>query len=193
MPTTPGGRFSPGDSDEWDLTTDLAAMQVSNESASANEISAAVSTAIAGIPSPDYRVVATTGARDAIPVANRKKGLLVYTQDTDLLHKWTGGPSGTWQSRPLTAEAWGSVVAAGTGGVTTPVGFSDVVVVNFPAGRFTTPPIVTAQTVGTQGSGSVYVGASVTGVTATSFEVRSIRLGAAPQAGTLIHWHARGV
>lgn len=40
MPTTPGGRFSPGDSDDWDLTTDLAAMQVSNESATANEIAA---------------------------------------------------------------------------------------------------------------------------------------------------------
>lgn len=40
MPTTPGGRYSPGDSEEWDLTTDLAAMQVSNETATANEISA---------------------------------------------------------------------------------------------------------------------------------------------------------
>lgn len=38
MPTTPGGRFSPGDSDDWDLTTDLAAMQVSNEAATATEI-----------------------------------------------------------------------------------------------------------------------------------------------------------
>ncbi|QDK03298.1 hypothetical protein SEA_ROMAN_56 [Microbacterium phage Roman] len=33
MPITPGGRFSPGDADDWDLTTDLAAMQVSNEAA----------------------------------------------------------------------------------------------------------------------------------------------------------------
>lgn len=40
MPITPGGRFSPGDSDEWDLTTDLAAMQVSNETATAAEIAA---------------------------------------------------------------------------------------------------------------------------------------------------------
>lgn len=40
MPITPGGRWSPADSDDWDLTTDLAAMQVSNEAASATEIAA---------------------------------------------------------------------------------------------------------------------------------------------------------
>lgn len=42
MPITPGGRFSPGDSDDWDLTTDLAAMQVSNESATATQIAPAL-------------------------------------------------------------------------------------------------------------------------------------------------------
>lgn len=42
MPITPGGRFSPGDSDDWDLTTDLAAMQASNESATAAQIAPAL-------------------------------------------------------------------------------------------------------------------------------------------------------
>lgn len=188
MPITPGGRFSPGDSDEWDLTTDLAAMQVSNESATTAEIASSVNAAIAAIPASDYKVVATTANRDSIPGPSRKNGLLVYTQDTNLLHKWTGS---AWVSKPLTAEASGTIVAAGTGGVNGSVGFSDVVNVTFPAGRFSVAPIVVAQTVGTQGSGAVYMGASVTDVAATGFSVRSIRLGAAPQAGTLIHWHAR--
>lgn len=39
MPTTPGGRWSPDDNDDWDLTVDLAAMQVSNEAATSSEIS----------------------------------------------------------------------------------------------------------------------------------------------------------
>lgn len=72
MPTTPGGRFSPGDSDDWDLVTDLAAMQVSNESASATEIAAIPST---------YRV-GTNAQRLAIPVAQRFEGLKFYATDT---------------------------------------------------------------------------------------------------------------
>lgn len=189
MPTTPGGRWSPNNGDGYDLITHLAAMQVSNESATATQVSSAVTTAINGLPTHDYRTLANTAARDAIPAASRKNGLLVYTQGTNLLHKWTGS---AWVSKPLVAEASGSAAVAGVGGVNGNLGFSDPVTINFPAGRFSAAPTVVAQTVGTQGSGSVYMGASVTDVTATSFVVRSIRLGAAPQAGTLIHWHAKG-
>lgn len=42
MPTTSDGRWSPADSDDWDLTTDLAAMQVSNMEATTTAISTAV-------------------------------------------------------------------------------------------------------------------------------------------------------
>ncbi|AHL18478.1 hypothetical protein ISF9_008 [Microbacterium phage vB_MoxS-ISF9] len=40
MPTTPGGRWSPNNGDGYDLITHLAAMQVSNESATGTEIQA---------------------------------------------------------------------------------------------------------------------------------------------------------
>lgn len=71
MPVTPGGRFSPGDGDEWDLTTDLAAMQVSNEVASANEIAAQRQT---------YRV-GTSAQRLALTGSNLFMGAAY--QDTD--------------------------------------------------------------------------------------------------------------
>ena len=42
MPTTPNGRWSPDDGDDWDLTIDLAAMAISDETATTNEINSAV-------------------------------------------------------------------------------------------------------------------------------------------------------
>lgn len=80
MPTTPGGRWSPSDSDEWDLTTDLATMQVSNETATAN--------ALAALPQ-NYRV-GTNSQRLALPVAQLYKGLRFYATDTDMLWKYNG-------------------------------------------------------------------------------------------------------
>lgn len=91
MPTTPGGRWSPGDSDEWDLTTDLAAMQVSNETASASEIQTA----------SNYRVM-TNGQRLALPSAQLREGLTVWTSDTRTEWRYTGS---VWtQVRPFTSR-----------------------------------------------------------------------------------------
>lgn len=91
MPTTPGGRWSPGDTDDWDLTTDLAAMQVSNETASANEIQLA----------SNYRVL-TNAQRLALPGAQLREGLTVWTSDTRVEWRYTGG---VWtQVRPYSSR-----------------------------------------------------------------------------------------
>lgn len=78
MPTTPGGRFSPGDSDDWDLTTDLAAMQVSNENATATEIAAAI--AASPPPTLNYRV-GTNAQRLALASGSLFEGLRWRTTD----------------------------------------------------------------------------------------------------------------
>lgn len=77
MPITPGGRWSPSDGDDWDLTTDLAAMQVSNESATATEIT----NALAGVKQ-NYRV-GTDAQRLAISGADLFEGLQFYATDTN--------------------------------------------------------------------------------------------------------------
>lgn len=84
MPTTPGGRWSPADTDDWDLTTDLAAMQVSNESATANAIATA----------SNYKLM-TNAQRLALTGASLYEGLRVWTTDTRLEHRYS---SGAWTS-----------------------------------------------------------------------------------------------
>lgn len=96
MPITPGGRFSPGDPDDWDLTTDLAAMQVSNEAATANEIAAAIAGAT---PRLNYQV-GTNAQRLALSGANLYDGLRFRTTDTRLDWIYTGTPTPTWKPAP---------------------------------------------------------------------------------------------
>lgn len=98
MPTTPGGRFSPGDTDDWDLTTDLAAMQVSNESATATEISAA----IAAMPAqPQNYRIGTDAQRLALSGANLFTGLRFQTT-TNGSFEWlnTTGTAAGWRIAP---------------------------------------------------------------------------------------------
>lgn len=98
MPTTLDGRWSPDDSDDWDLTTDLAAMQVSNMTATNNAITTA----------SRYRTM-TNAQRLALSGASLSEGLLVYTTDTRLNHLYT---QGAWQSE----TAWTTLtLAAGQG------------------------------------------------------------------------------
>lgn len=79
MPTTPGGRWSPNNGDGYDLITHLAAMQVSNESATGTEIG----TAIAAIPPvPQNYRIGTNDQRLAIPVGQLFEGLRFYATDT---------------------------------------------------------------------------------------------------------------
>lgn len=107
MPTTPGGRWSPADSDDWDLTTDLAAMQVSNESASAAEIATAIS---AQLPT---RFVGTDSQRTALVAPQLRNGIEFQTTDTNLT--WQRR-SGTWFIAP------GQVLGAMTGPATNVTG-----------------------------------------------------------------------
>lgn len=116
MPITPGGRFSPGDSDEWDLTTDLAAMQVSNETATANEIA----TAVAAIPTPIpvYRT-GTDAQRLALSGTSLVPGMRFQTT-TNGSFEWinTNGTAGGWRISPGQTLASGEFAASTTAGNT---------------------------------------------------------------------------
>lgn len=111
MPITPGGRFSPGDSDDWDLTTDLAAMQVSNESATA--------TAIAAIPAqPQNYRIGTNAQRLALTGAALFEGLKFYATDTnrDWFYDgatWLPADPGTYLLRPSSVTG-GTIATDGT-------------------------------------------------------------------------------
>lgn len=107
MPITPGGRFSPNDSDEWDLVTDLAAMQVSNETASSNDIQ----------NGSNYRVL-TNAQRLALSGANLREGLMVWTSDTRATFMYTGGAwvqtdarssRNTSANQSLTSGSWTTI------------------------------------------------------------------------------------
>ncbi|AXC37915.1 hypothetical protein SEA_JACKO_57 [Microbacterium phage Jacko] len=92
MPITPGGRFSPGDTDEWDLTTDLAAMQVSNETASQTEIANALNTQSASF-------IGTEAERAALTAPKLRNGITFRTTDTNITYYRTGG---AWRIAPGT-------------------------------------------------------------------------------------------
>lgn len=84
MPTTPLGIWTPDDSDDWDLTVDLAASALSTD--------AAISTATAAIPQNALR-----GLYSAIP-AFGQEGRTYYATDTNILwfdtgSAWVGGPA----------------------------------------------------------------------------------------------------
>ena len=100
MPTTPGGRWSPNNGDGYDLITHLAAMQVSNESATAAAISAIPS------PPPTYHI-GTNSQRLALSGANLFAGLQFKTTDNGAY---------LWENRDGTASGWrispGQVLAA---------------------------------------------------------------------------------
>lgn len=87
MPITPRGRWSPNDGDEYDLITDLAAMQVSNEEATDTQIDA--------IPDSAYRSDLTDAQRLALSGASLFEGLRVRPTDTKREWMYT---SGAWIS-----------------------------------------------------------------------------------------------
>ena len=112
MPTTPDGRWSPNDGDDWDLTTDLAAMQVSNSTAT----STAISTAIAGIPpAPQNYRIGTDAQRLALSGANLFEGLEFRTTDTkrNWLYTnstWVSNDPGIYLLRPTSVTGTGVVI-----------------------------------------------------------------------------------
>lgn len=88
MPVTSDGRWSPADSDDWDLTTDLAAMQVSNQTATAS--------AIAAIRIPFQ--TGTNAQRLALSGANLYAGLTFRTSDNGGFEWYnTNGTSAGWR------------------------------------------------------------------------------------------------
>lgn len=126
MPTTPDGRWSPNDGDPFDLTTDLAAMQVSNSTATANAIAN-------NVPPQNYRV-GTDAQRRAIPAGQLYEGLTYYTTDTDRNWfysgtTWLPADPGLYQIRPDSVSGTGATIL-GNGSVQvtagTSVGFNGV-------------------------------------------------------------------
>lgn len=102
MPTTPGGRWSPNNGDGYDLITHLAAMQVSNESATA--------TAIAAIPQ-NYHIGTDT---QRLAISAPTAGLKFWVTDTGAnAGEWTFVSAGVgwrqevtpWVNLPL-ANSW---------------------------------------------------------------------------------------
>ena len=111
MPITPGGRVSPNAGDDFDLVTDLAAMQVSNESATAAEISAAVTS---GLASVTYRS-GLNSERLGLSGASLVAGMRFQTTDNGGF-EWvnlTGASSG-WRISPGQTLAQGQFNTAPT-------------------------------------------------------------------------------
>lgn len=168
MPTTPLGIWTPDDSDDWDLTVDLAAMAVSIDSAIDNGINAI----------PKNYLVGTNAERLALSGSDLFEGLRVWTTDTKILWLYTNG---AW--KPL-ATADGSAFASAAGELAVAGGAGTNV--SFPAGRFTVPPEVTVTAFN---NGSVMV-PHVTSRTKDGFNLRLFLLAGATGAAGNASWHA---
>lgn len=106
--------------------------------------------------------------------------------DTDVVYTWLGS---TWAAGAKISS--GTVtLGTNTGGNVSPVFFSDLVAVVFPAGLFTSPPKVFVQTRGS--AGQVPFGGLVENITAAGCSVRGMRLSAVPQGGFFVDWLAVG-
>jgi hypothetical protein len=92
-----------------------------------------------------------------------------------------------WSAGVLPFATSSGITAVPTGGtLVSPLYYTTSFTINFPAGRFTAAPVVTASAAGT---GVLY--SSIVGVpTTASFVAVVTRLNAAIGAGTFIHWHA---
>lgn len=88
MPTTPRGIWTPGDSDDWDLVTDLAAFAVS--------VDTAIGAVAATVPLPT-RYLGLDAARIALAAPDLRNGIEFQTTDTNLV--WTRR-SGAWFIAP---------------------------------------------------------------------------------------------
>jgi hypothetical protein len=111
-------------------------------------------------------------------------GALAYRLDLGQMHQVYAT---VWRPIPF-ATASGVAAAAGGGGSASPVFWGDLVTVNFPAGRFTVPPVVTGQIEAP--AGAVAIGVMIESVTATGFKFRALRVSSAPSASFLVHWQA---
>jgi len=155
--TSPDNIWTPDAGDDYALTTDLAAM--------ADTIQEALSDSKNYVPETNALRLARTGS-------DLFEGLVVWTTDTKILWRYT---SGAWV-RSLPGQPFAQAAGISPGG-------SGFITVSFPAGRFTQPPIVTAQIA--SGSGGA-IGATIliNGVTTNDFQIRS------SVASLPMHWQA---
>lgn len=142
----------------------------------------------AGIYAADVgnRVVrANLAGLDAYPY--KRSGLAGYALDTKFNYVHDG--SGWVLRQPAKAVASGTITLTNTtGGGASPIFWSDLFDVTFPAGMFTIAPQVFVQTTGI--AGQVPFGGLVEQITTSGCKVRGMRVAASPGVGFFIHWVA---
>lgn len=106
-----------------------------------------------------------------------REGITFYTTDTDLMYLYNGAAWVVWQRQA-------APFATAAGFVNTPS--SGYATVNFPAGRFTQIPTVTASG-GTQGIVGV---PRIISVTTSSFQIAVWDLGGIQRGATAVTWQA---
>ena len=97
MPTTPNGVWTPDDSDDWDLVTDLAAMAVSIDNA---------------FGTPPASFLGTEAERAALAAPKLRNGVTFRTTDTNITYHRSAG---SWRIAPGTLL--GSFETTGTGNI----------------------------------------------------------------------------
>lgn len=90
MPTTPRGIWTPADSDDFDIVTDMAATAVS--------VDDAITAGLAGIPRP-WRYSGTEAQRAALTAPDLRNGIEFQTTDSNLVYLRTAG---AWRIAPGT-------------------------------------------------------------------------------------------
>lgn len=168
MPTTPLGVWTPDDSDDWDLTVDLAAMAVSIDSAIDNGINAI----------PKNYMIGTNAERLALSGGALFTGLKFYTTDTKV--EWIYSNSAWRLASPQGGTVTGADVPANayTGSWAT---------ITFPV-AYSTPPLVQLTPVE---SGAVQrLVASVQSRTATQCVVTIRNVSGAAATSPVVQWTA---
>lgn len=138
------------------------------------------------LPASGTLAFSTKAAADSFGTAN---GGLLSVGDLarvgSTIYRWSGTAFG--QQSAVTAS--GSVaLTTTTGGGSSPIFWSDLFDVTFPAGLFTAAPQVVAQTIGP--SGQVAFGGVVEQITTTGCKVRGMRVASVPGSGFSVQWVA---
>lgn len=123
MPVTPLGVWTPNDSDDWDIVTDLAAMGVS------------IDGAITGVANATIYKAGLTSAR---PLASAvTEGYMWYATDTNVLWRHNGSAwelfgLGPFKSIQVSSNTTGTVAGTGTMQALTGIALSSAVTTGIP-------------------------------------------------------------
>lgn len=120
----------------------------------------------------------------ALPSTDNWVGRIVFVEAIDALFICTDLP-GTWKRITPSRIASGTVAIAGTISISAPIHYSDSIVVNFPAGLFTAPPIVAFTY---EGAGVGWADRGSIATTASGTSARAYRINASPSGN--IAWTA---